>query len=69
MRIQSIVSRDRRDFTAIYVCEACGATKRDYGYDDAYFHEHVIPDKKCEACGATSGTITSSAVIPAGVEL
>lgn len=69
MRIKSIVSQDRRDFTAIYVCEACGVTKRGYGYDDANFHDNVIPNMPCDSCGASSGTVTSAAIVPAGVVL
>lgn len=67
MRIQSRVRQHRRDFTAVYECEFCGATKKDSGYDDAYFHQEVIPAMKCEACGKTSGNVTSSPVVPEGV--
>jgi hypothetical protein len=69
MRIQKRIDQNRRDFTAIYECEACGATKRGYGYDDANFHENVIPNMVCESCGATSGKVTSHAIVPAGVVL
>lgn len=51
MRIKEILSQNRRDFRAIYECEHCGATKEDYGYDDANFHNNVIPKKVCERCG------------------
>lgn len=52
MRIKQILSQNRRDFIAIYECEHCGHTKKDSGYDDANFHENVIPNKfKCEKCG------------------
>jgi transcription elongation factor Elf1 len=51
MKIKSIISQDRRDFTAIYECEHCGETKKGYGYDDANFHSNVIPEMKCEKCG------------------
>lgn len=69
MQIKTIVSQSRRDFTAIYECESCGHTKRDYGYDDANFHENVIPAMKCDECGKSSGVQTSAAQIPAGVVL
>lgn len=69
MRIKEITSRSRRDFTAIYECESCGRIHKDYGYDDANFHQNVIPNMKCGGCGATSGVVTSQAVIPAGVVL
>ena len=55
MRIQKITSRNRRDFTAIYECEHCGATITGSGYDDDYFHRNVIPAMKCEQCGKTAG--------------
>lgn len=51
MRIKKIVSRNRRDFWAIYECEHCGHTHEDYGYDDKHFHENIIPKKKCPSCG------------------
>ena len=51
MRIKKIISQHRRDFQAIYECEHCGYTKRDYGYDDEYFHREVIPNKVCPKCG------------------
>lgn len=69
MQIKTIVSRDRRDFTAIYECGHCGHTKRDYGYDDANFHENVIPAMVCEICGKSADAQTSRAIIPAGVVL
>ena len=54
MRIQKIISQNRRDFTAVYECEHCGATETGYGYDDDYFHRNVIIDMKCKACGKTA---------------
>ena len=51
MRIKMIADQHRRDFTAIYVCEHCGAEKTGCGYDDANFHDNVIPNMKCEQCG------------------
>ena len=54
MRIQSIESQNRRDFTAIYVCEHCNHTKRGSGYDDNNFHRNVIPNMTCENCGERS---------------
>jgi primosomal protein N' len=50
MKIKSIVSQSRRDFTAIYECEHCGAPDKSYGYDDSYFHQNVIPNMECKAC-------------------
>ena len=54
MKIQKILNQHRRDFRAIYECEGCGSIKEADGYDDAYFHQNVIPDMKCENCGKTS---------------
>ena len=50
MKIQKIVTQNRRDFTAIYKCEHCGGTHEAYGYDDAHFHQNVIPKMKCPKC-------------------
>ncbi len=51
MKIQKIISQNRRDFTAIYECEHCGHTDKSYGYDDEHFHQNVIPKMKCKQCG------------------
>jgi transcription elongation factor Elf1 len=54
VKIQKIVSQHRRDFQAVYECEHCAHTVRSYGYDDANFHQNVIPAMKCEKCGKTA---------------
>ena len=51
MKIKEITSQHRRDFYAIYECEHCGHTVKGSGYDDANFHQNVIPKKKCPKCG------------------
>jgi len=51
MRIKKILDQHRRDFQAIYVCEHCGYEKESSGYDDANFHQNVIPNMKCKKCG------------------
>jgi ribosomal protein L37AE/L43A len=51
MRIKEIVNQHRRDFTAIYECEHCGHETRGVGYDDANFHQSVIPNMECKECG------------------
>ena len=51
MRIKEIISQHRRDFRAIYECESCGFELRAGGYDDANFHERVIPNMNCKQCG------------------
>lgn len=55
MRIKKIVSQHRRDFRAMYGCEHCGHEFESHGYDDRYFHEEVVPNKKCPECGKTAG--------------
>lgn len=51
MKIKEILNQTRRDFLAIYECENCGDTVKSGGYDDAYFHNEVIPDMVCKNCG------------------
>ncbi len=56
MKIKEIVYQNRRDFTAVYICEHCGETDtRSGGYDDAYYHRNVIPKMRCGTCGNTAG--------------
>ena len=54
MKIQKILDQSRRDFTAVYECEHCGHTERGSGYDDANFHQNVIPKMKCKQCGKSA---------------
>lgn len=51
MKIKEITYQNRRDFKAVYECEHCGHTFTDWGYDDANFHNNVIPSWKCKECG------------------
>lgn len=51
MKIHKMVSQHRRDFKADFICENCGALETSSGYDDKYFHDEVIPKKKCKSCG------------------
>lgn len=51
MKIKKITSQHRRDFQAIYECEHCGYEESGYGYDDANFHNNVIPKMTCSKCG------------------
>lgn len=69
MRITTRIDQNRRDFTADYVCDACGYIERGRGYDDANFHENVIPAMACPECGATGFGQTSWPIVPAGVVL
>ena len=55
MKIKTIISQHRRDFTATMVCEFCGAESLNkYGYDDDNYHRNVIPNMKCKACGKSA---------------
>lgn len=54
MKIERIKSQNRRDFTAVYVCEHCGVKKEGSGYDDDHFHRNVIPAMKCKSCDKTA---------------
>ncbi len=55
MRIKRFISQHRRDFTAVYECEHCGYEEEGSGYDDAFFHNKIIPDKVCPKCGKKAG--------------
>ena len=50
MKIKKINSQHRRDFRAVYVCEHCEHEQDGSGYDDANFHNNVIPLMKCVKC-------------------
>ena len=55
MKIQKILKQHRRDFTAIMECEHCGQTDLNrHGYDDAAYHQLVIPAMKCKLCDKTA---------------
>ena len=56
MKIKTIKSQTRRDFVAIYECEHCGHTVEGSGYDDANFHENVVPDMECPSCKKKADT-------------
>lgn len=52
MKIAEITSQYRRDLTLILECESCGHMEENVsGYDDANYHQNVIPKRKCEECG------------------
>ena len=55
MKIKEIISQSRRDFIAVYQCEHCDFEIERSGYDDAYFHQNVIPNMECEHCDLKSG--------------
>ena len=52
MFIREIKRQHRRDFYADFECENCGYIEKDHpGYDDAYYHNHVVPEMVCPKCG------------------
>ena len=51
MKIKETLYRNRRDFKALFECEHCGEITERWGYDDAYFHNSVIPEIECPKCG------------------
>lgn len=69
MYIKKKISQYRRDFQAVYQCEHCDWEKQSSGYDDANFHQNVIPAMKCQECGKTAdaGTSTTTPDVPAHV--
>lgn len=69
MRIKQRYSQHRRDFRAVYVCEHCTHEVDGTGYDDANFHQNVIPKMVCPKCGKTGTGPTSHPIVPAGVVL
>lgn len=71
MKIRRILSQYRRDFKAEYECEHCGHIKTGIGYDDANFHQNVIPDMTCDKCGkkAPDGYVARATKYPEGYQI
>jgi hypothetical protein len=57
MRLIERKNQMRRDFTGVYKCESCGHVEERGGYDDSYFHEHVIPGMICGGCQMSSKSL------------
>jgi predicted RNA-binding Zn-ribbon protein involved in translation (DUF1610 family) len=58
MKIKQINYQNRRDFYADYECENCGNIEHNMrGYDDSYFHTHVIPSMRCSKCGESANSL------------
>jgi len=52
MKIKEIYWMHRNDFSAILVCEHCGYEMDcKTGYNDEYYHNHVLPAMHCRRCG------------------
>ena len=56
MFIKNKIYQHRRDFKATYKCQFCGNEKDNMGYDDANFHNNVIPAMVCEHCGKSTNS-------------
>ena len=57
MKIKRIIEQHCRDFSAIMECQFCGHEEEfDCGYDDRYFHDHVIPEMKCRKCNKSTNS-------------
>ena len=55
MFIREIKRQHRRDFYADFECENCGYIEKDHpGYDDAYYHNHVVSEMVCPKCGKSA---------------
>lgn len=52
MKIIRYTFEHRNDFSAVYECEHCGDQREiGQGYNDANYHQNVIPRFRCLACG------------------
>lgn len=52
MKLVEITSQHRNDFSGILKCNHCDSyQKLTTGYDDAYYHNVVIPKIHCNSCG------------------
>jgi Zn ribbon nucleic-acid-binding protein len=52
VKIKTILTQSRRDFTATLECEHCGHEEHlSTGYDDDNYHRNVIPSIECVKCG------------------
>lgn len=52
MKIKTILTEHRNDFTAIMQCEHCASEEPNKaGYHDNHYHTRVIPAMHCKSCG------------------
>lgn len=65
MKIVRKISQSRRDFRAVYGCGHCGNEVTSYGYDDANFHNNVIPSMVCPICKKNEPEVSSAPSVPA----
>ena len=58
MIIKKVISQHRRDMQVEWVCEHCGWERTGSAYDDANYHERVIPKMECCECGKKTNVET-----------
>lgn len=52
MKIIEITDRYGNDLYGVIQCEHCQEKQKlTGGYDDSYYHNHVMPAKHCTKCG------------------
>lgn len=55
MIVARVTSSSGNNFSAVLGCEHCGKyANLKYGYDDGFYHSHVIPSLKCPYCSLDS---------------
>lgn len=54
MKIDKILSQNRRDMVVEMICENCGEIEKRNAYDDDHFHKNVIPSLVCKKCNKKS---------------
>ena len=71
MRIKKISMRHRRDLDVVLECEHCGTFVGESAYDDAYFHNEVLPVMVCKSCGESSpdSYVPMKPLYPEGMQL
>ncbi len=69
MKLKSITWKHRFDFEGIAKCEFCNHEQElKYGYDDANFHDNVIPAIKCVKCDKRTTDQTLSKISDPGFQ-
>ena len=62
MKIKSIRDQIRNDIYGELECEGCSHTQKFVGYDDANYHDRVVPQLKCKSCGKSSTELQAEAL-------
>ena len=51
MKIQKILSQNKKELECIFRCEFCGHMKQDKAFDDEEYLNRVLPTLPCPKCG------------------